>query len=483
MSEPRTQPVRRVLAAAVAGLALVAASGCGGSSPHRSQAAPALQVATWPRYWQTAETAEKGHVTDNLETFWAGYDGDTVVYTGVDVVRGLDKATGHQTWKHLLPPGQAICAVPDNPVVADHTVVFGIAPQGLGSDTRCTRTVGLDSTTGRQRWEHHLTSQDSTVQQHLVVSGHQVVISFDQPGGMPVLASVDLGSGTVTWSKTKLAAIAPKELREYAPERCGLRIGMAASDPVLLGVLSCLGLKEPAVFGLDAATGRVLWAKTFWAPIEDEAPPEVQPHPTDARLWTGAETFEHVKIPTVWFDDPRTGHWTVVPDVDVTPTKTKVGPDREYFVGPATPIGRQSEYSSSMTEKQVFLAGETAVYVKSLEQRSDRGSVVVAVSLPSGRRLWRREFFGKYTGATGLGGALGFTPDGKEFWVSDDDEHVSRIDTRTGREIGRGTLRPPLALTLFDVIGDDFLLQRGTPGIYQQESGLSLYQWRSGRKS
>ncbi len=64
-----------------------------------------VKIQRWPRYWATIDAAETG-ASDALHTaYFAGYDDTSIVYTGQDVIRFLDRKTGKQR-KQAGPQGQ-----------------------------------------------------------------------------------------------------------------------------------------------------------------------------------------------------------------------------------------------------------------------------------------------------------------------------------------------------------------------------------------
>ena len=123
------------------------------TSAKEGEDAPPKEVVTqrWPRYWATIDSAEAG-ASDALSTaYFAGYDDTSVVYTGQDVIRFLDRTTGKQRKQVVLKDNRLVCTSQPRRQIENGVVLVGTGVDGVG---RLQRAGGLRHATGKLLWTY-----------------------------------------------------------------------------------------------------------------------------------------------------------------------------------------------------------------------------------------------------------------------------------------------------------------------------------------
>lgn len=443
------------VAGSVASMAVCAlvTAGCSfhPSSDRPSGSASSVTVVRWPRYWATEDRAETAHTTAIGTRFFAGYDKNTIAYTGQDVVRFLSRRTGKVIKTRTGRGSSTTCSTPAQARIQDQTLVFASVPEqaALGG---CNTVYAL-STRGKTRWSRSLADGRSVSisQRH-----GATLLVFDAASGGTVTV-VNTRTGHKRWEVTG-SRLAFGRQPTRPPEDCRLVGGLSRTGDVVIALASCLSSNHrPQLHGLDLRTGKELWSVPYWG----EGNGGANPHPADARLWLGENGQ-----PPAWVD-ASTGKVHVLPAVNL----------RAYGAN-GDPVGVGDMGDVPGAAARVLTNGREAIYALDTHTKSQAGIVLLAVETTTGRRLWSWKQHQPW-GSPDIGydgyRSLGLTPDGSELWLEVGSQ-VQRFDVATGKVVGIGKPSPAIEIPLLSVIGPDFLLTRTDPGILEHTSGVTYYR-------
>ena len=110
-----------------------------------------VKVQRWPRYWATRDRAEEG-ASDSMGTaYFVGYDDTSVVYTGQDVIRFLDRTTGKQRKQVVLKNNRLICTSQPRRQIENGIVLLATGVEGVDD---CQRLEAYDAATGALKWTY-----------------------------------------------------------------------------------------------------------------------------------------------------------------------------------------------------------------------------------------------------------------------------------------------------------------------------------------
>ena len=183
---------------------------------------------------------------------------------GTDFVIALDPATGQERWRTPMGPTyRGHDGSHDGPIgtpALDGQDLFAVGPNG--------QLVAMNAETGQERWRHDLRAAFKAQQPAYgfgtspLVAGNLVIVQTGGPDSGGLLA-FERATGKLAWSAphTKSPGYASPSLATIAGVR---QIVTAAGD---------------SIFGVDAASGRLLWTTKGSSPGEEVGnPPIVLPN-------------------------------------------------------------------------------------------------------------------------------------------------------------------------------------------------------------
>ena len=487
--------IRRLVVPAVVGALLLGTAACGGdpksdtndapkSSAKEGEDAPPKEVVTqrWPRYWATIDSAEAG-ARDALSTaYFAGYDDTSVVYTGQDVIRFLDRTTGKQRKQVVLKNNRLVCTSQPRRQMENGVVLIGTGVDGVDD---CNALEAYDTATGKLLWTYGSNGEgrDGKGAEMTVDQRDGVVLFSMTPGagdeGPGLLVGLDAATGRQLWRKQ-----APDYFFGRPAKRdddCFVNPALAADRPVVIAFLGCSpefpDEKPPAVYGLDLKTGEQLWTSAYWERpeyVSNSDSLQVRPHTDDGRTFLQTRVSAPVRV------DSETGEVTTLKE----PAPRKI--DGQTFWWPICDDFRAIDYGGAgeRMDDCAFTNGDVEVFARGFVPAKNVVEMrLVAADAETGKTLWtwgQREVNKPKKYEFHYFEFIGFNADRSEFWVLKDQKDVIRLDVETGERVGQGLAAPPMELLNFAVAGPKFVLTRTVGGITGAEgaavrSGLNFY--------
>ena len=110
-----------------------------------------IKTQRWPRYWATVDAAETGASDAGRTAYFAGYDDTSIVYTGQDVIRFLDRETGKQRKQVVLKGSRLVCDSQPRRQIENGTVLVGT---GIDDVDACDSVEAYDAATGARKWTY-----------------------------------------------------------------------------------------------------------------------------------------------------------------------------------------------------------------------------------------------------------------------------------------------------------------------------------------
>lgn len=485
------QLIRRLVVLVLVGALTLGAAACSGDSGPEAKknsptakggadaedAAPEKVVTQrWPRYWATIDSAEAGSSDAFRTAYFAGYDDASVVYTGQDVIRFLDRETGKQRKQVVLKGNRLICLTQPRRQIENGTVLIGT---GIDDVDACDTLEAYDSTTGRRKWSYGTPGKDGVM---TVDQRDGVVLFAMSPGaaedGPGLLVGLDAKTGKQLWRKQAPDFFFGRRAKK--DDECFVNPALAADRAVVIAFLGCDSFgatKLPGLYGIDLETGKQLWSTPFWEKPEymyTTDGEKVRPHTDDGRTILKTEVSGPVRV------DSETGEVTEVDE----PEPPKI--DGHPFWWPICDDFRAIDYSGGTEhgDECVFTNGEIEVFARQLvPARNTIRMRIEAVEADTGKSLWtwdQREVNNPKKYEFHYYEFLGFNADRSEVWVLHDQKDIVRLDVETGERVGQGLAAPPMELLNFAIAGPKFVLSRTVGGIVGADrkavrSGLNFY--------
>ncbi len=435
----------------------------------------------WPRYWATIDAAETG-ASDALHTaYFAGYDDTSIVYTGQDVIRFLDRKTGKQRKQQVLKGSRLVCSSQPRRQLEN-----GLALIVTGTDDvdDCDHLEAYDAETGALKWAYGADGPgrpgrggEMTVDQRdgVVLFAMNAGAGEDSPG---ILAGIDAATGRELWRKQVPDFFFGRPAKKK--DECFVNPAIAADRPVVIAFLGCDDFssdKLPGLYGIDLKTGEQLWTSDFWEKPDNMYTTDgkkVRPHTDDGRV------FAQSAVSSPVFVDSETGEVTKIEE----PAPRKI--DGSTFWWPICDDFRGIDYggAGARSDDCFFASGKVDVFVREMVPAKNTVQLrVQAVETKTGKPLWTwdrrlrnnpKKYDFHYLEY------LGWNSDRSEFWVLQDQKDVIRLDAKTGERVGQGLAAPPMELVNFAIAGPKFVLTRTAGGITNPDgtgvkSGTNYY--------
>lgn len=446
------------------------------SAPVRPTNDPDVAV-RWPRYWATVDSAEAGAQMVIGTRLWAGYDDTHVVYNSQDVVRFLERETGKQRTRVLLPRNRFVCGTPASRRIVDAQVVLALGTVSPSGTTTCDMVQAFDSASGERLW-----SVDVAMDEDVVITqreGRALVTAMDSGNGEILV--VDSTSGDVRWRKT-LAGITKRELKDQVDEydtvsSCSGGASLDHEEPVVVTLVSCGFGEQTGLMGLDLETGEVLWSSDLWFETSTFFLPV--PHPLDGSVITPSH-----EVPGALVDvtdgalTPLPRRWAAPKDQDA---------DHETALSACTDVA-QLDGLAKDGSCAYYVNGDILLAANGRFHHADDPDYRIflrALDATTGEELWTRDFHSKDKGDTDYRlnyEAINFNESGSEFWLTDvgGGDVVLRLDSSTGEILARGLAAPPMGLSRFALPAPGMLLNRTQGGVVSQgraiKSGLNYHR-------